>query len=105
MKKILLAMMAAVLLVGTTGCVREDNPTPVDVNALEKELVGLWWDEFEYADVTETGVPFSRVLLEYGINIIDHAVEPMQQSIIVVRQLVQALQKMQQAFYTSLEEK
>ena len=63
MKKILLAMMAAVLLVGTTGCVREDNPTPVDVNALEKELVGLWWDEFEYADVTETGVPFSRVLL------------------------------------------
>ncbi len=43
--------------------------------------------------------------LEYGINIIDHAVEPMQQSIIVVRQLVQALQKMQQAYYTSLEEK
>ena len=50
-------------------------------------------------------MPFSRVLLEYAINIIDHAVEPMQQSIIVVRQLVQALQKMQQAYYTSLEEK
>ena len=63
MKKILLAMMAAVLLVGLTGCTKEDNPSIVDINALEKDLVGLWWDEFEYADVTETGVPFTRVLL------------------------------------------
>ena len=33
------------------------------VNVQEQDLVGLWWDEFEYSDVTEDGVPFSRVLL------------------------------------------
>ena len=40
-------------------------------------------------------VPFTEMLdkesIEYGFNIIDHAVEPMQQSVIVVRQLVQFL--------------
>ena len=55
-------MMAAVLLVGMTSCSKEDNPAP-NIKALEQELVGLWWDEFEYADVTEAGVLFSRVLL------------------------------------------
>jgi hypothetical protein len=46
-----------------TACTSEDNPSTVDIDALERELVGVWWDEYEYADVTETGVPFSRVLL------------------------------------------
>ena len=68
MKKILFTMMAAVLLVGMTGCSKDDNPSTVDIDALEKELVGLWWDEFEYADVTETGLPFSRVLLAVQID-------------------------------------
>jgi hypothetical protein len=40
-------------------------------------------------------VPFTELLdkesIAYGFNIIDHAVEPMQQSVIVVRQLVQFL--------------
>ena len=59
---------AAALLLGMTGCGKSDNPisdnpNASDVSALEQELVGLWWDEYEYADVTETGVPFSRVLL------------------------------------------
>ena len=40
-------------------------------------------------------VPFTELLdkesVEYGINIIDHAAEPMQQSVIVVRQLLQFL--------------
>ena len=68
-RHLLLAMFAvAVLLLGMTGCGMtgnpvSDDPDPVDVSALEKELVGLWWDEYEYADVTETGVPFTRVLL------------------------------------------
>ena len=68
MKKILFAMMAAVLLVGMTSCSKDDNPSTVDIDALEKCLVGLWWDEFEYADVTETGVPFSRVLLAVQVD-------------------------------------
>jgi hypothetical protein len=54
---------AAVILLGMTGCSAEDNPSSNNVNVLEQSLVGLWWDEFEYADVTEAGVPFSRVLL------------------------------------------
>lgn len=64
-----LALFAAVmLLLGTTSCTREDNPKPIDISALEQELVGLWWDEFEYADVTEDGVPFTHVLLAVEVN-------------------------------------
>ncbi len=68
MKKIsiltsLTLFVAAVLLLSTTGCSKDDDPAPIDVNAAEKDLVGLWWDEFKYADVTETGEAFSRVLL------------------------------------------
>lgn len=53
----------AVLLLGMSACSKEDNPAPNNVNVQEQDLVGLWWDEFEYSDVTEDGVPFSRVLL------------------------------------------
>ena len=68
MKKIsiltsLTLFVAAVLLLSTTGCSKDDDPAPIDVSAAEKDLVGLWWDEFKYADVTEEGVPFSRALL------------------------------------------
>ena len=62
MKKILFAMMAAALLVGMTGCSKDDDPFN-NTKLLEQDLVGLWWDEFEYADVTETGQPFTRALL------------------------------------------
>ena len=62
-----------------------------------------WWvmpalnfaDENGYTPLTDL---LDKESLEYGINIIDHAAEPMQQSIIVVRQLAQALQKLQSAF-------
>ena len=69
MKQIFLAVFAAaVLLMGTTGCSNEDSPSPIDIEALEQSLVGVWWDEYEYADVTETGIPFSRVLLAVIAN-------------------------------------
>ena len=46
-----------------TGC-SKDEATPSNTAKLsEQDLVGLWWDEFEYADVTETGQPFTRALL------------------------------------------
>ena len=64
MKQKFFALFAvAALLVGMTACTKDDNPSSNNMEDLEKSLVGLWWDEFEYADVTEAGVPFSRVLL------------------------------------------
>ena len=68
MKKIsiltsLTLFVAAVLLLSTTGCSKDDDPAPIDVSAAEKDLIGLWWDEFKYADVTEEGVPFTRAML------------------------------------------
>ena len=56
-------LAAAALLLCMTGC-SKDEATPSNTAKLsEQDLVGLWWDEFEYADVTETGQPFTRVLL------------------------------------------
>jgi hypothetical protein len=62
-----------------------------------------WWvmpalnfaDENGYTPLVDL---LDKESIEYGINIIDHAAEPMQQSIVVVRQLAQALQKLQSAF-------
>ena len=62
-QKLFAVFAAAMLLMGTTGCTKVDNPTSIDIEAQEQSLVGLWWDEYEYAGVTEAGVPFSRVLL------------------------------------------
>ena len=56
-------LAAAALLLCMTGC-SKDEATPSNTDKLsEQDLVGLWWDEFEYADVTETGKPFTRALL------------------------------------------
>ena len=69
MKQIFLAVFAAAaLLLGMTGCSNEDSPSPIDIEALEQSLIGVWWDEYQYADVTEAGVPFSRVLLAVIAN-------------------------------------
>ena len=64
MKKKFFAIFAVTaLLLGMTGCSKSDDEPTIDVEAAEKELVGIWWDEFEYSDVTEDGVPFTRALL------------------------------------------
>ncbi len=56
-----LAMLSAIaLLLGMTGCSKAPS---INVQELEKSLMGVWWDEYEYKDVTEDGIPFSRVLL------------------------------------------
>ena len=64
MKQILFAMFAAaVLLLGMTGCSSVDNPSSNTVNVQEQDLVGLWYEEFDYEDVTEDGKPFNRALV------------------------------------------
>ncbi|MBO4802199.1 MAG: hypothetical protein J5545_10105 [Bacteroidaceae bacterium] len=65
-----------------------------------------WWtmpafnfaDENGYVSLVDLLDPES---VQYGINIIDHAAEPMQQSIIVVRQLLQYVQGLVNGFQQS----
>ena len=74
MKKTIFAMFAAAaLLLGMTGCSKSDNPSPIipepTPNVIsEDDLVGFWWDQFEYADVTEDGKAFTRVLLAVYVS-------------------------------------
>ena len=69
MKQKFLAMFAAaVVLLGLTGCTAVDNPSTPVTSVLEQSLVGLWWEEFEYADVTENGKPFNRALIVVEAN-------------------------------------
>ena len=72
MKKTIFAMFAAAaLLLGMTGCSKSDNPSPIIPEPTvisEDDLIGLWWDQFEYADVTEDGKAFTRVLLAVYVD-------------------------------------
>ena len=61
MKQIVITLLAtSALLLGLTGCNREKE---IDIEELEQSLVGVWWDQYEYSDITETGVAFDKVLL------------------------------------------
>lgn len=65
-----------------------------------------WWTVPALNFSDENGfVPMTELLdkesTEYALNIIDHAVDPAKNAIIVARQLMQALQKLQTAFYDS----
>ena len=62
-RKILSLLAVVFLLLGVTGCKKAIN-----IEELEKELVGVWWDAFQYSDVTEEGVPFSNVWLAIMVN-------------------------------------
>ena len=65
-----------------------------------------WWtvpalnfaDENGYVPMTEL---LDKESIEYALNIIDHAVDPTKNSIVVARQLMYALQKLQTSFYKS----
>ena len=97
------------LISGSMTCKGLDNmQIPM---RLQTHKIGVdWWaapalnfaDENGYVSLYDM---LDKESLEYGINIIDHAAEPMQQSVVVVRQLMQALQKLQTAFYASMESK
>ena len=59
----------------------------------------------QQARIEESFVALTDMLdkesIEYAFNIIDHGVEPVKNSIVVARQLMQAIQKLQTAFYDS----
>ena len=65
MKQKVFAILAAAVLLFAMGACSDKNEniaTPAQ-QAMEKSLVGLWCEEFEYEDVTEDGKPFSHALI------------------------------------------
>ena len=61
-------VMAAILICGAsvfTACTGDisDNPVIPSQQELEQSLVGLWYEEFDYEDVTEDGKPFNHALI------------------------------------------
>ena len=62
-QKIFAMFIVAMLLLGMTGCAAVDNPSSTDTSILEQSLIGLWYEEFDYEDVTEDGKPFNRALV------------------------------------------
>ena len=60
-KTITISFAALALMLCVTAC-SDKNETTSDAQRqeLEKSLVGLWYEDFEYEDVTDEGKPFGR---------------------------------------------
>ena len=58
-------LAATLILCGIvlTSCSNSDIPSPPSQQGLEESLIGLWYEDFEYEDVTENGKPFNRALI------------------------------------------
>ena len=55
---------AAVLMLGMGACKDSDAPViPSQQEESEESLIGLWYEEFDYEDVTEDGKPFNHALI------------------------------------------
>ena len=61
--------MIAVLLLSMSACTNgTDNPTVPSQQEMAKSLVGLWYETFDYEDVTESGKPFNHALIAVEAN-------------------------------------
>jgi pimeloyl-ACP methyl ester carboxylesterase len=58
-------LAATLILCGIvlTSCSNSDIPSTPSQQGLEESLIGLWYEDFEYEDVTENGKPFNRALI------------------------------------------
>jgi len=65
MKQKIFAMFTiAVLLLSIGACTdKTDDPAFPSQQEMEKSLIGLWYEEFDYEDATEDGKPFNRALI------------------------------------------
>ena len=67
MKKMIQWVLAVTLICGPsvfTACTsNDDTPANPSLQELEDSLVGLWYEEFAYEDVTEEGKPFNRAMI------------------------------------------
>jgi len=46
----------------------DDTPTIPSQQELEESLIGLWYEEFAYEDVTEDGKPFNRAMIAVEVK-------------------------------------
>ena len=67
MKRMTQWVLAAIMVFGAsffTACTsNDDNSVLSKQQEMEKSVVGLWYEEFEYKDVTENGKPFNRAFI------------------------------------------
>ena len=81
-QKLFTMMAAAVLLVGMTGCSKDDNPSLNNMEVLEQSLIGLWWDEFEYADMNASDLKnYEDMLKSFAepINVVNGLLKAIQE--------------------------
>ncbi|MBR3472992.1 MAG: hypothetical protein IKO85_08370 [Bacteroidaceae bacterium] len=63
-QKILTIFATAALLLSMSACKDKDDDSASSAQQeLEKSLIGLWYEEFDYQDVTEQGKPFNHALI------------------------------------------
>ena len=63
-QKIYAMIAAAALLIGVGACTdNSDNPITLSQQEMEKSLIGLWYEDFDYEDVTDDGKPFNHALI------------------------------------------
>ena len=69
-QKFFVLCAVAVLLLGMPGCSKKDTPAPApnNVYVMEQDLVGLWWDEYDFSGETEDGKAFSRGLMVLDVE-------------------------------------
>ena len=63
-QKIFTIIATSVLLLGIGACKDKNDDTALpSQQEMEESLTGLWYEEFNYEDVTENGKPFNRALI------------------------------------------
>ena len=63
-QKIFTIIATSVLLLGIGACKDKNDDTALpSQQEMEESLTGLWYEEFDYEDVTENGKPFNRALI------------------------------------------
>ena len=68
-QRILVIIAVAAFLLGMGACTdKNDSPVIPSQEEMEKSLIGLWYEEFAYEDVTEEGKPFNRALIVVEAN-------------------------------------
>ena len=63
MKQKFVATVATVVLLLGMGACTDKSDTTISQQEMEKNLVGLWYEDFDYKDVTEDGKPFNHAMI------------------------------------------